>query len=69
MGSSAGNKPSIVVSPSAIAPNNRERCDIDLSPGTFTLPIRLPPDLISRIEDWHLFRLKVLSLFLFFKSY
>ena len=42
-GSSAGNNPSMRVSPSAMAPNNRARCEIDLSPGTRTLPRRVDP--------------------------
>ena len=44
--------------PSAIAPNKRDRCDIDLSPGTFTLPLRLPPDLISLRESGSSIKLK-----------
>ena len=56
--SSAGRRPSIVVSPSAIEPNKRDLCEIDLSPGTFTIPIRQPPDLISLKEIGSSFRLK-----------
>jgi hypothetical protein len=42
-GSSAGSRPSMRVVPSAMAPNNRARWEIDLSPGTRTVPRRLPP--------------------------
>ena len=51
IGSSAGKSPSIVVVPSAMAPNKRERCEIDLSPGTLTRPWRHPPVLRSRDAD------------------
>ena len=36
IGSSAGNKPSIVVCPSAMAPNSNARCEMDLSPESLT---------------------------------
>ena len=42
-GSSAGSRPSMRVSPSAMAPNNRARWEIDLSPGTRTVPRRRRP--------------------------
>ena len=42
-GSSAGKRPSIFVVPLAIEPNKRARCDMDLSPGTFTFPQSSPP--------------------------
>ena len=51
IGSSAGKRPSIVVVPSAMAPNKSERCEIDLSPGTLTRPWRHPPVLRSRDAD------------------
>ena len=60
-GSSAGSSPSIVVVPCAMAPNSSDRCEIDLSPGTFTRPWRLPPALSSRgSSDWPV-PLKVVS--------
>ena len=40
--SSASSKPVITVSPTAVAPNIKARCEIDLSPGTSTLPLRAP---------------------------
>jgi hypothetical protein len=51
-GSSAGSRPSIRVSPSAMAPNSRARWEIDLSPGTRTVPPRLPPPLSGRGLGW-----------------
>ena len=50
-GSSAGSSPSMRVVPSAMAPNSRARCEIDLSPGTFTVPRRLvPPSRLRGLE-------------------
>ena len=48
----------MVVVPSAMAPNNNDRCEIDLSPGTLTFPTRVPPSGSARGEDWLLLVLK-----------
>ena len=48
-GSSEYKKPSIFVSPSAILPIIKDLCEIDLSPGTFIIPCKLPPPLTVRI--------------------
>ena len=48
--SSASRSPSTTVSPLAMAPNMRARCDMDLSPGTRNVPFR--PEADFEIVGW-----------------
>ena len=41
----------MVVTPSAIAPNNSDRWEIDLAPGTRTVPESPPPARSSRDDE------------------
>ncbi len=51
-GSSAGRMPSIVVVPSAIPPSSSALCEMDLSPGTRTLPDNRPPARSNFADDF-----------------